>query len=243
MRRPLTVLLALTLAWVATTGAFYEWGGPAARGVRELKEKRNREAASSLRDGRKDLPQSAAVRYDEALALARAGLADSARRVYRETVTSPELRGSSAQSSAAYNLGNEALGAGRLAEAVRHYRESLRIDPTRIDAKRNLEEAIRRGRRIAPPQSGGAAGRAGGAPPAPGSGQPQPSTGGSRQSQPPPQTGKNQESPQQEGPRVGGDVPSRSEAEHWLEALEAERKAARLRDRKDQQESPNAKDW
>jgi len=42
---------------------------------------------------------------------------------------------------------------------------------------------------------------------------------------------------------MGGDVPNRAEAEHWLGALEAERKAARLRDRREQQEDPNAKDW
>ena len=35
-------LLALTLAWAACTGAFYEWGGAGARGVKELKDKRKR---------------------------------------------------------------------------------------------------------------------------------------------------------------------------------------------------------
>jgi len=74
-------ILALALAWGTATGAFYEWGGAAARGVKELREKRNREAAASLRSGREELAHSAAVRYDEALALSRAGLADSARQV------------------------------------------------------------------------------------------------------------------------------------------------------------------
>ena len=239
--RAVAGLLAMFLSWAACTGAFYEWGGAGARGVKELKEKRHREAAASLREARKELPRSATVRYDEGLALARAGLTDSARGVYRDALDAFELRGDVARSSAAYNLGNEALGAGRLGEAQRYYRESLRIDPKRIDAKRNLEEAIRRSRKARPPQAGGAAGGSGGAPPAPGSGT-RPPPGSRGQGAPDsPEEEKGAQKPERQD--MSGDVPSRSEAEHWLDALEAERKAARLRDRKEQREDRNAKDW
>jgi tetratricopeptide (TPR) repeat protein len=235
-------LLALTLAWAACTGAFYEWGGAGARGVKELKDKRHREAASSLREARKELPNSATVRYDEGLALARAGLADSARDVYREALDGFELRGDVARASAAYNLGNEALAAGKLGQAQQYYRESLRIDPKRIDVKRNLEEAIRRSRKLRPPQSGGGAGGSGGGPPAPGSGQRPPGHGSSNPGAPPkPDEGQGSQKPERQD--LSGETPSRAEAEHWLDALEAERKAARLRDRKEQKEGSNAKDW
>jgi hypothetical protein len=42
---------------------------------------------------------------------------------------------------------------------------------------------------------------------------------------------------------MGGQNPSRSEAEHWLDALEAERKAARERERESTPEESRSRDW
>ena len=152
MRRLGTILLV----WLVATGAFYEWGGDAAKGVRELKKGNHREALESLRKGRAELPRSAAVRYDEGLAYGGLGLTDSALAAYRDAAGSPWLEGDAARSAAAFNLGNEAMRAEKFGEAARHYRRSLRFDPTRIDAKKNLEEAIRRSRSSRrPPQGGG----------------------------------------------------------------------------------------
>ncbi|HEX3112956.1 MAG TPA: hypothetical protein VHU20_06795, partial [Candidatus Eisenbacteria bacterium] len=76
------LLLAL-----GASGAVYEWGGAAGRGMRQLKEKHPKEAALSFREAERELPRSAAVRYDRALALGAAGQADSARDAYTEAMT------------------------------------------------------------------------------------------------------------------------------------------------------------
>lgn len=237
MRTSAALLLLLALA---ASGAFYEWGGAAGRGMRQLKEKHPREAAESFREAERELPRSAAVRYDRALALTAAGQADSARAAYAETFTSHELRGDAARSSAAYNLGNESLRQGRYDEAAKLYRESLTIEPTRVDAKKNLEEAIRRGRnRPQQPPSGGegkgGAGSSGG-----GSSGPQPS--GTQPNQPPPGTKPPSQAQSNPG-QMSGTIPTPSEAEHWLNALEEERKSARRQERAGSPEETRDRDW
>jgi len=233
------LLLAL-----GASGAVYEWGGAAGRGMRQLKEKHPKEAAQSFREAERELPRSAAVRYDRALALGAAGQADSARDAYTEAMTSHDLRGDPARSAAAYNLGNENLRHGRYDEAAKLYRQSLTIDPNRADAKKNLEEAIRRLReeQNAPPTGGSS----GGGPPPPGA-----SSGGAGQSPQPPPSGGEEPPPGQQPPgppgttppNLGGSIPSRAEAEHWLEALEAERKAARQREQGSSDEETHSRDW
>jgi len=240
----LRTIAALALAWIAVTGAFYEWGGAGARGVRELKDKKYEDAIRSFREGRSQLPRSAAVRYDQALAFQGARNADSAAAAYRDAAT---LRGDEARASAAYNLGNEALRNGANAAAAQLYREALRIDPRRVDAKKNLEEAIRRARKRDPnpPQSGGSGGSA-----------PQSAAGakGDGEGKQPPGAAPQQSAAQRPGestpekppgtaPQLGSGVPDRAEAEHWLDALEAERKAARLRDRGGERKETGQRDW
>ena len=244
MRRPAaSILRALALLAITATGvgAFYEWGGAAYRGMQELKERKHREAAQAFREARKDHPRSAAVRYDEALALQGAGSADSAASLYEETYHDPDLEGDPARAAAAYNRGNMAMRDRHFDEARTHYMESLRLDPSRADAKKNLEEAIRR-LREAPPTPSGSGGGSGGGPPPPG--------GGEGQQQPPPSGGEEPpppgEQPPQGGqtpPDMGGPTPSQSEAEHWLDALEAERKAARQRERESTPEESRSRDW
>ena len=232
--------VCLGLSWLLGVGAFYDWGGAAAKGVHELKRGHPREAAGLLLDGRRELPRSAAVSYDRAIALERAGQPDSAAAEYYSTFTSPSLQGDPARSSAAYNLGNDALRAGRFGDAIRSYRESLRTDPTRSDAKKNLEEAIRRARHETPKQPNPNGG---------GGGSQQPKAKEPRPSSPPgsPPPGSKGERPPQSGkeppPDLGGSNPSRAEAEHWLDALEAERKASRLRDRGGSERETGQRDW
>jgi tetratricopeptide (TPR) repeat protein len=240
MRRTAARAAVLAVVWLLATGSDYEWGGPAGRGVRELKKKENAKAIRSLREGAAELPRSAAVRYDQGLAYAGLGSADSAATAYEEAL---RLRGNHARSAAAYNLGNQAMHAKKYADAASLYRESLRLDPSRADAKKNLEEAIRMAREMPkqPPQGGGGQDKKnpsqGSAPRPPGGEQ---KKQGSSQGAPPPNE------PNQtpgEKPQLGGATPSRSEAEHWLDALEAERKAARLRDKKGAEKETGQRDW
>lgn len=138
--------------------------------------------------------------------------------------------GPKARAAAAYNLGNDALRAGRVGEAIERYRESLREDSSREDAKKNLEEAIRQARKAkpkaTPPSRQGPGGQG---PPGPGRGQGAPSGPPPRSSQ----GGGPNNGPQSQAPKnVGGPIPSKDEAELWLNALESERRAERERDRK-----------
>jgi tetratricopeptide (TPR) repeat protein len=237
-------IAAMLLLWAVGTGALYEWGGSAARGVRELKKGKHREAIESLRKGRTELPRSAAVRYDEGIAFRGLGLTDSALAAFRDATGSPGLEGDPARSAAAFNLGNEAMSAKDYAEAARQYRQSLRVDPTRIDAKKNLEEAIRRSRNEkSKPQGGGG-----------GSGQPSqgnenqgPATGTGQQGAPSPLPqpgGEPERIDKSRMPQLGDAIPNRAEAEHWLDALESDRRAARLRDRRDSEKAEEGqRDW
>lgn len=237
-------IAAIVLLWAVTTGAFYEWGGAAARGVQELKKGKHKEALEALREGSRELPGSAAVRYDEGLAYRGLGLGDSARAAYRDAALAPGLVGDAARSAASYNLGNEAMRAKSYSEAVREYRRSLRLDPRRVDAKKNLEEAIRRVRNEEQRSQGGG----GGSGPQ-SQGKQNPGSGKSQQGQqkPPPQLERSGGVPQspEKGPtpQLGDAIPNRAEAEHWLDALESERRAARLRDRAGSEQSEGKRDW
>ncbi len=235
-------IAAVVVLWAVGTGAFYEWGGPAARGVKELKKGKHREALESLRKGSAELPRSAAVRYDEGLAFRGLGLTDSALAAYRDAVRSPELEGNAARSAAAYNLGNEAMAARSYAAAVREYRQSLRLDPTRIDAKKNLEEAIRRVRNEErkPQGGGGGSGPQSQGQQNKGSGK----TQGQGQPGAPPQLERGPQNPgKNPTPQIGDAIPDRADAEHWLDALESERRAARLRDRAGAEQTEGKRDW
>jgi tetratricopeptide (TPR) repeat protein len=238
LRRTLVLALVLLLA----TGSDYEWGGAAGRGVRELKKKENAKAVRSLGEGAAELPQSAAVRYDQGLAYTGVGSPDSAATAYREAL---KLHGDRARSAAAYNLGNQAMKAQQYANAVSLYRESLRLDPSRTDAKKNLEDAIRRSREVQkPPPQGGGGQDKNKKNPSQGGNQPPPSgqqqNQGNAQGTPPPS--ETNETPGQK-PELGGATPSKAEAEHWLDALEAERKAARLRDKNGAEKETGQRDW
>ena len=228
-------LAALLLLLPGSLGAFYEWGGPARRGVRELKKGENAAALHSLGEARAGQPASAAVRYDQGIAFQRLGLSDSAKTAYDDAI---RLRGRDARSAAAYNLGNGALRQNRLEEAVERYRQALRADPARADAKKNLEEAIRRLRRAQPPPKPPSSGGGGSRGP---QGQGQGGGGGGGDADPNAPPSPSEPSPP---PAVGGPAPTRSEAELWLDALESERRSDRKKERK-QGESPpeNVRDW
>lgn len=234
--------LGLGLA-VLVAGAGYEWGGPAKRGIRQLKEGKPRDAATSFEEARRERPYASAIRFDQALAFEGLGLPDSARAAYSEA---RNLEGAAGRAAAAYNQANAAYNAGRFDEAIEGYRAALRDDPKRADAKRNMEEALRRSRDSNRKQLQGSSGTSGNG------------SGGSGQRQggntPPPPNGPSAPNPSQGSgkqgagnkPSLGAPNPSREEAEHWLDALEAERRAGRNRDqaaKRSSGESRSDRDW
>ncbi len=228
MRAKAPRIAALLLLALTASGAIYEWGGPARKGVRELKAGRYDEALRELRSGRAEMPREAAVPYDEALAHLGKGHPDSAAARYQEAMG---LRGDPARDAAAYNLGNLAMRAKEYGRAAGYYKKALRIRPGDLDAKRNLEEALRQLRRGRPenrrqPPSGGSG------PPTPrGSERPQPQQAPGDQTAAPP------------SPRGGPGEFTKEEAERWLQALESERRARRQEGKTRSQEETGNRDW
>jgi tetratricopeptide (TPR) repeat protein len=235
-----SLVALLALLTPALLGASYEWGGPAARGVRQLRAGRNDEARASLRAGRSDLPHSAALRYDEGLALARTGRADSAAAAYHDALL---LQGDAARASAAFNLGNLSMKTKRFAEAASWYREALRLEPGAADAKRNLEDALRRLRGEEPPKppAGGGSGEL--PPPQAGSDSTRAPQGGGGTPGAPPGAGARGKGPAPPPPRTGSGDFTNQEAVHWLEALERERREGRHRAESAPRQPGGDRDW
>jgi Ca-activated chloride channel homolog len=219
--------LALILLLGAAPGAFYEWGGPARRGVNEVKKKEYDDALRDLAKGRSDFPGSAVIPYDEGVAHAGRGAADSAATRFQEAT---RLGGLRPREAAHYNLGNLAMRARDYAGAARSYREALRLDPHDVDAKRNLEEALRQMRQAQPQRS------------------PNPPSGGKG-----PKTPQGNQSPQtRQGPGPSASAPpprgssgafTKEEAERWLEALESERRAKRQEGKGQPSQENGNRDW
>ena len=223
-RAPALLLLALV-----ATGAVYEWGGPARRGVGALKAGRYDEALRALEAGRGDFPASAVLPYDEGLALLGKGQPDSAAVRFREAM---EESGDLAREAAAYNLGNQSMRAKDYGRAAQHYKDALRIRPDDLDAKRNLEEALRRIRQNSPEQRG-----------QPPSGGTRPRTpNGEKNPLPRPNPGGRGEAPPAPTPREGGQF-TKEEAERLLQALESERRGQRQEGKGRPEQETGNRDW
>jgi tetratricopeptide (TPR) repeat protein len=120
-------------------------------------------AIASYREALRRRPDDAVVRYNLGTALLRAGRAEDAERHLREALRADPL---AVRARAYYNLGNAlanagAHEAGRLGEAVAMYRQALLLDPEDLDAKWNLELALRWLQRPQPPPATGRAGQPG----------------------------------------------------------------------------------
>lgn len=224
----MTRLLALLILATASIGAGYEWGGPARRGVRELRQDRYDDALGDLSRGRADFPGAAVVPYDEGLAHLGQGQADSASVRFREAT---RLQGDASREAAAYNLGNLAMRAKEYASAASAYREALRLRPQDLDAKRNLEQALRQMRQPLEPQNrkNPSSGKSGPPPPG-GNDRPQPN-------QPPPSM------KQTPPPRGSAGEFTREEAERWLDALESERRSRRQEAKGRPTQENGDRDW
>lgn len=219
--------MALLLLALTGLGAIYEWGGPARGGVRALKSHRYDEALSALRTARSEMPNSAEIPYDEALAHLGKGEPDSAQVRFEEAMT---LRGDAARAASGYNLGNQSMRARKFADAARHYRDALRVAPRDLDAKRNLEEAIRMMRQA--PRASRREPQTGPGPPAP---------GGEEKQLPLPNGGGQGEAKQP--PRGSSGEFTRQEAEQWLQALESERRARKHEGKGRPEEETGHRDW
>jgi tetratricopeptide (TPR) repeat protein len=109
----------------------------AERGI-ALYEQRQYEDAARLFDEARAIRATPEATFGLGTALVGAGDHRGGEALLRSVAETPELAARSW-----YNQGNSQLTRGELAEAIESYAESLRIEPTNMAAKRNLEIALR----------------------------------------------------------------------------------------------------
>ncbi len=124
-------------------------------GNRLYEEGRYQEAHARYLEALAKVPGLPLARYNEGNALYRSGEFQRAMEAFREAAEAadPEWR-----SQAWYNLGNAFMRQQQLDAAAQAYKEGLRLDPGDLDAKHNLELALRRMEQPQEPQGGGGEG-------------------------------------------------------------------------------------
>lgn len=233
-RRPvLTAMLALAV--------FTGFGpGDLERGNRLYREGRYAEAVAAYEEALRGGSDSPVLRYNLGTALLRIGRHEEAEQYLRAALQGTE---SGLRQHASYNLGNRYLEQGRqggdalpaLEAAIAAYKESLRLDPQDVDAKWNLELALRereeqlRSQSSTPEEQG----QGGGEEPEPEDEQEGGGEGGSGGSSGSQGQGSPERAPMSE-----------EEAERILSAIEQdERDLARERLQKGQRRTPVRRDW
>ncbi|CAM2065593.1 Tetratricopeptide repeat protein [Sulfidibacter corallicola] len=90
-------------------------------------------------------PENSALAYNIANTYAAMGDTEKAGEFYQKAIEGEHVE---AKSRSEFNMGNLQLESGKLEEAIRNYADYLRANPEDIDAKRNLEIALRRLQRM-----------------------------------------------------------------------------------------------
>ncbi len=86
-------------------------------------------------------PGEPAILYNKGNALYRRGEFDKAYDAYRQAFSAGDR---TLAQGARFNAGNSHFARENWEDAIRNYHEALRLDPTDVEAKRNLELALRR---------------------------------------------------------------------------------------------------
>lgn len=110
------------------------------KGLKAYEAGDSQAALSAFEKARAARPDSATTRFNEAVAQAKAGKAQEA----TETFTSLSREKNDLAFESHYNLGNTLLASQQLPGAIAAYRDSLRLRPDDLRARRNLEIALRK---------------------------------------------------------------------------------------------------
>ena len=133
------VLAIAVLAGAAATVRAESVSALVAEGNRLYREGRLAEALEKYAQAEKASPGSAAIQYNIGNVLYRQGEYEKAHERYRQAFSARER---DLAEGARFNAGNSYFARKNWPEAIRNYKEALRLDPTDGDAKRNLELAL-----------------------------------------------------------------------------------------------------
>lgn len=130
----------------------------AERGVVQYEKKKYDQSVESLRRAQAIAPTPRNA-FNLGTAEVASGKREQGSATLGKAMADPSLR-----ATALYNRGNSALGANAWDQAIHDYVESLRLDPARQQAKRNLEIALKKKESEQRSRSGGDRNPQGGAP-------------------------------------------------------------------------------
>lgn len=108
------------------------------RGIAAFRQEKYEEAVRHFQAAEK-IESTAQKKFNEGTARVAAGDFVPGSTLLTDAAADPKLRADSL-----FNRGTSALTAGALEQAVGDFEQVLRLDPSRLDAKRNLEIALRR---------------------------------------------------------------------------------------------------
>jgi tetratricopeptide (TPR) repeat protein len=136
----MTKALAIVLAAFSLTSLWRESNSRAAseRGTRAYAKRDYKQAVRSFGEAAAAAPSPAAA-FNLGTAQVAAGDREAGAAELARAMSDPSLR-----ASALYNRGNGALAAKAYDHAIRDYRDALRLRPGDLQAKRNLEIALRK---------------------------------------------------------------------------------------------------
>lgn len=148
--KPFVILALLAVNTAAATRSTNSYAANA-RGVKEFAEKKYAAAAKSFAQAQ-EIRQSAELAFNRGTAEIASGKASQGSATLSAALNDPRLR-----ADALYNRGNSALTAKAYEHAVRDYIDVLKLRPSDVNAKRNLEIALNK-KKEQDKQSSGAGG-------------------------------------------------------------------------------------
>jgi Ca-activated chloride channel family protein len=147
--KAISILLFITLPFLDRFTRETNSHAAAARGVKQFAQKKYADAQKSFATA-----ASIATTPERAFNLGTSQIAAGNREAGSSTIAKA-LADPSLRADALFNRGNSALTANAFDYAIRDYAEALRIRPTDVAAKRNLEIALRRKQAMQKQQGGG----------------------------------------------------------------------------------------
>jgi len=159
--RACVLILLLAAGPAAALGLLEKEHPLVAKGREAYSAGRYDEALQAFEAAQRERPNDPVVEFNRADALAKLGRTEEAKKAFSRVGESDRK---DLQQRAAFNLGNLHAAANERKEALQAYRRALRLDPSDVDARHNLEVVLRNLPPPPPPSEGNDGGTSDGGP-------------------------------------------------------------------------------